>query len=127
MTIIQQVRDVLEANAGTAMTTAEIAANLDGITTAQVSTALWRLRTEEDLIKQVRTGVHKYLGASERMPKLAATIEKTKDVFAGSVSDAIAEDETADHKFYTQVGRAANGDPILTNDATGQVYRATPV
>jgi hypothetical protein len=123
MTIIQQVRDVLEANAGTAMTTAEIAANLDGITTAQVSTALWRLRTEEDLIKQVRTGVHKYLGASERMPKLAATIEKAKDVFEPEVPEGRPDE----HLYFTQVGVADNGDLILSRDSDTRVYRATPL
>lgn len=119
MTIIQKVRDVLEANAGTAMTTAEIEANLKGITREQISSALWRLRTEEDCIKQVRIGVHKYLGPSERMPKLAKTLEAHSEVFE--------QEKPEDGKYYTEVGTAKNGDKILTNDATGETYRATPL
>lgn len=125
MTIIQQVRDVLEANAGTAMTTAEIEGNLNGVKRDQINSALWRLRTEDDLIKQVRTGLHKYLGPSERkaepMPKLEKLLEQPTPF-------AEEPDEKFDENLYfTQVGVAENGDLIISRDSDTRVYRATPV
>jgi hypothetical protein len=130
MTIIQDVRDVLEANAGTAMTTAEIEASLKGVTKSQINSALWRLRTEEDLIKQVRTGLHKYLGPTERpidysQKNARNTVAEAARV--GSVSDAIKDDEAAQDKFFTQVGTAKNGDLLITRDSDGAAFRATPL
>lgn len=128
MTIIQEVRDVLEANAGNAMTTAEIEANLKGIDRAQINSALWRLRTEDDHIKQVRTGVHKYLGPSERKPEPMPKLEKLlKQPSPFADENAIDELRVDEHMYFTQVGVAENGDLILSRDSDTKVYRATPV
>lgn len=122
MTVIDKVFTALKNNAGNSMTTMEIVEAIgDGTTREQVNSALWRLRTEQDLIKQVKTGIHKYLGPTERASNGVIAIN------AGSVSDPIAEDETAQDKFFTQVGTAKNGDLLITRDSDGAAFRATPL
>lgn len=133
MTIIQQVRDVLEANAGTAMTTAEIEGELTGVKRDQINSALWRLRTEDDLIKQVRTGLHKYLGPSERVGIVQPTAvhsSKKQEMCDPEEPKELGEEleeKFDEHLYFTQVGVAENGDLILSRDSDTRVYRATPV
>ena len=136
MTVIDKVFTALKNNAGNSMTTAEIVEAIgDGTTREQVNSALWRLRTERDLIKQVKTGIHKYLGPSERavpngvvavnsdMPKLERTIAKAATVF----EEPEPEENPEDGRYFTQVGFAENGDVILSRDTDARVYRATPL
>lgn len=125
MTIIQDVRDALVRYAGKSMTTQDIVDALGNrVNREQVNSALWRLRAEDDMVKQVRTGLHKYLGPTEdpkvEMPKLEKTLAEALDVFED-------EPRVDEHMYFTQVGVAENGDLILSRDSDTRVYRATPV
>lgn len=93
------------------------------VTREQVSNALAD-HAAWSRITRVRRGV--YVGREgeasyENVPEAESTQQ------SGSVSDRLRLDETADDKFFTQVGIAENGDVVVTRDSDGKVYRATPI
>lgn len=132
MNIRQAVLEQLKEEPGTHMNAADVLGRLQesylnvGFTREQVSNSLADL-AKWDEITRISRGVYAYEFKVEDAPRMAKTLKEGGRVFVGSISDALQEDETADHKFFTQVGVAKNGDKILTNDATGETYRATPL
>lgn len=128
----QMVLGVLKEAPGTQMDSQQVLDRLQAgylgveFTREQVSNSLSDLATWGE-ITRVSRGLYTYEFKAEDTPKMAKTLREGGRIFEGSVSDALADGETADHKYFTQVGVAKNGDKILTNDATGETYRATPL
>lgn len=118
MTIIQQVRDVLEMNAGVAMTTDEIDSKLKGVDRSQINGALWRLRTEDPHIEQVRTGLHRYTG-----PRIGGALldaQKARESMQQSTFEMVEPDD-----IFVRIGYTDDQEPLVKSENTGEVFKLT--
>lgn len=127
-TIRDQVFTVLQKQPGIPFSIKAVHAKMQHCSYEQVANSLADLVLFDERVVRSARGVYVYEGtpATANVPAATAKTalrdpEEPKDL--GEEPD----EKFDEHMYFTQVGTAKNGDKILTNDATGETYRATPL